>query len=58
MTEIILSETERLVVMHLAPGNRLLCHFELKNRHGNWQGRAWFHLTKETLDALTKELEQ
>jgi len=56
MTEINLSITERLVVMKTI--DKLICHFEIKNKHGHWQGRAWFSLTKTSLDMLQKEMDE
>jgi hypothetical protein len=35
-------------------GGILECHLEQINKNGNWNGRAWFHLTITTINELAK----
>lgn len=51
-----LSKDQRLRVGNRA-GAVLECHLEQINKNGNWNGRAWFYLTRVAVLEMLQELD-
>lgn len=52
-----LSKEQRLAIEH-KPGIPVLeCHLEQINKNGHWNGRAWFYITRGTLEELLAEMD-